>query len=104
MARTDPDFIWMDDDLRASHHGPVYPCFCPICLKMFGHEPDREALVKQLKAPAQGDLRQAWTEFRAASIEGVCADIRRTIVEVGSGNTACTRSRSRMKRRRWVCL
>jgi hypothetical protein len=81
MAQTNPDFIWVDDDLRASHHGPTYPCFCPICLKMFGHETNREALVKQLNAPAQGDLRRAWTEFRAASIEGVCADVHRAIVE-----------------------
>ena len=81
MARTNPDFIWMDDDLRASHHGPVYPCFCPICLKMFGRKTDREELVKQLNTPANGDLRRAWTEFRAASIEGVCADVHRAIVQ-----------------------
>ena len=81
MARTNPDFIWVDDDLRASHHGPIYPCFCPICLKMFGHGTDREELVKQLNAPENDDLRRAWTEFRAASIESVCADIHRAIVE-----------------------
>jgi hypothetical protein len=79
MARTNPDFIWTDDDLRASHHGPVYPCFCPICLKLFGHGEDREELVNQLNAPGNGDLRKAWTEFRAASTESVCADIRRAI-------------------------
>jgi hypothetical protein len=82
MAQTHPDFIWVDDDLRASHHGPTYPCFCAICLKMFGEETDREALVKELNEPAQGDLRRAWTEFRAASIESVCTDIRKAIVEV----------------------
>lgn len=81
MARTNPDFIWMDDDLRASHHGPTYPCFCPICLKMFGRGADREELVGRLNAPANGDLRRAWTEFRAASIESLCADVHRAIVE-----------------------
>jgi hypothetical protein len=81
MARTNPDFIWMDDDLRASHHGPVYPCFCPICLRMFGHGTSRAELVQQLNAPENGDLRRSWTEFRAASIEGVCADVHRAIVE-----------------------
>lgn len=82
MARTNPDFIWMDDDLRASHHGPVYPCFCPICLKVFGHETDREALVKRLNAPANGDLRRAWTDIRAASVEAVCKDVHRAAAQV----------------------
>jgi len=81
MARTNPDFIWMDDDLRASHHGPVYPCFCAICLKLFGRETDREKLVRQLNAPANGELREAWTEFLAASIEGVCSGVHRAIVQ-----------------------
>jgi hypothetical protein len=80
-ARTNPDFIWTDDDLRASHHGPIYPCFCPICLKLFGHGMDREELVNQLNDPANGDLRKAWTEFRAASTESVCADVRRAITQ-----------------------
>jgi len=89
MARTSPDFIWVDDDLRASHHGPTYPCFCPICLRLFGHGMDRQALVAQLNSPAQGELRRAWTEFRAASIESLCADIHLAItganpsVEIG---------------------
>ena len=81
MALTEPDFIWIDDDLRASHHGPTYPCFCPICLRMFGHEAEREELVKHLNAPENADLRRAWTEFRAASIESLCDDVRRAIVE-----------------------
>ena len=81
MARTDPDFVWLDDDVRASHHGSVYPCFCPICLKMFGHGMDREKLVEQLNAPGNRDLRLAWTEFRAASLESMLADIRRAMVE-----------------------
>ena len=80
-ALTNPDFIWTDDDLRASHHGPIYPCFCPICLKLFGHGTDREELVRQLNAPANGELRKAWTEFLAASIAGVCAGIQRAITQ-----------------------
>jgi hypothetical protein len=84
MARTNPDFIWLDDDLRVSHHGPTYPCFCPICLKLFGHGTVREALVKQLNAPAGGDLRRAWTQFMADSVNGVCADIQRAVVQVNA--------------------
>jgi hypothetical protein len=81
MARTDPDFVWLDDDVRASHHGSVYPCFCPICLKIFGHGMDREQLVKQLNIPENHQLRLAWTEFRAASIESMLADVHRAMVD-----------------------
>jgi hypothetical protein len=84
MARTNPDFIWVDDDLRASHHGPTYPCFCPICLGMFGPEQDRAALVKQLNAPANGELRRAWTEFCATSLETLCVEIASAVLEANS--------------------
>lgn len=84
MARTDPDFVWLDDDVRASHHGSAYPCFCPICLQMFGHGTDREELVRQLNVPDNHDLRLAWTEFLIASIESMLADVRRAMVEANS--------------------
>jgi hypothetical protein len=82
MARAKPDFIWVDDDMRMSHHGPTYPCFCSLCLERFGHGTDRVALVEQLNAPGNGDLRRAWTEFCAASLESLCADIRKAVTEM----------------------
>jgi len=81
MAGVKPDFIWVDDDIRMSHHGPTYPCFCPICLGKFGRGIDRVALVEQLNTPGNGDLRRAWTEFCAASLQGLCADIRQAVAE-----------------------
>jgi hypothetical protein len=81
MAGAKPDFIWVDDDMRMSHHGPTYPCFCLICLGKFGHGTDRVALVEQLNTPGNGDLRRAWTEFCAASLEGLCTDIRQAVAE-----------------------
>ena len=82
MARAKPDFIWVDDDMRGSHHGPTYPCFCPLCLKKFGRAAGRVSLVKQLNAPENGDLRRQWSEFMAASLEGVCKDIGEAVREV----------------------
>ena len=75
FARAKPDFIWVDDDLRQSHHGVTYPCFCPICLEMFGRGNDRAALVKRMNDPAEVELRRAWVEFNAATLESVCKDI-----------------------------
>lgn len=75
MARVNPDFIWVDDDMRGSHHGPRYPCFCADCVKKFGRAPNRVSLVKQLNAPRNGALRREWSEFMAASLEGVTKDI-----------------------------
>ncbi len=75
FARAKPDFIWVDDDVRESHHGVTYPCFCPRCLEKFGHGSDRAALVRQMNDPAMSDLRRAWVEFNAATIESVCRDV-----------------------------
>lgn len=82
IAAAKPDFIWVDDDFRMFYHGPAYPCFCPICLDKFGHDGDRETLVARLNAPQSGDLRRAWSEFCAASLESLCADIYQTVTQV----------------------
>ncbi len=84
-ARAKPDFIWVDDDFRMSHHGVLYPCFCPICLGKFGRQRDRAALVRQLNSPAEGEIRRAWTEFCASSLESLAGDIGRAVREVDPG-------------------
>ena len=36
LARTAPDFIWIDDDVRLAGHMPItYTCFCPGCMQRF---------------------------------------------------------------------
>ena len=82
MARLKPAFLWVDDDFRMGSHGADYPCFCPRCLEQFGREKDRAALVHSLNAPESGALRLAWTEFCAASLESLAADIGQAIREV----------------------
>lgn len=74
MAQEHPDFIWVDDDLRLTHLGVPYPCFCPTCLGLFqnGRWASREALVAVLNEPADTELRRAWIDFNAASLEGIC--------------------------------
>jgi len=53
----------------------LYPCFCPLCLKLFGHGSDRAALVARMNDPAEAELRRAWVEFNATTLESVCRDI-----------------------------
>jgi hypothetical protein len=82
-ALANPDFIWVDDDFRSSYHGPVYPCFCPICLARFNRQRDRAELVRALNAPAGGALRRDWSEFCATTLEDVARDIARAVKQAG---------------------
>lgn len=50
-ALANPDYIWIDDDVRMQGHGPVrHACFCENCLKIFnegtGSSYSRETLKK----------------------------------------------------------
>jgi hypothetical protein len=82
MAAAGPDFIWVDDDLRSVSHGVRYPCFCDYCLEAFGHGEGREDLVAALDRPANGQLRQAWSEFCGANLESLLCEIREAICSV----------------------
>ncbi|MBQ8546686.1 MAG: hypothetical protein IJ437_07085 [Clostridia bacterium] len=48
-----PHTLWIDDDLRISHHDPaVFCCFCPDCIDKFnkkhGYDFDRQELVRKI--------------------------------------------------------
>ena len=50
LARAEPDFIWIDDDVRLAGHMPIgFTCFCAGCLARFGRQIgrafDRESLL-----------------------------------------------------------
>lgn len=89
MAQAGPDFIWVDDDYRWSHHGALYPCFCPTCLELFGQERDREALVARLNDPAEGALRLQWSAFLEDTLTDLAKEIGQAVravdpdIEVG---------------------
>ena len=52
LADADPEFIWIDDDVRMESHGGAvrFACFCDRCMARFseenGHEWTRPALVR----------------------------------------------------------
>ncbi len=71
LAKTKPDFIWFDDDLRLEPHGSLvqYPCFCDNCLAIFAQESGRtwrrDSLREAFRSGALEDrlsLRRQWLE------------------------------------------
>jgi len=79
FAKAEPDFIWVDDDLRMHHKGVAYGCFCPNCLEILsrtvGKAFDRPELVKALSAPSDTELRAAWVEQNVRTLESLLAEV-----------------------------
>ena len=64
FARTKPDFLWVDDDIKLFWNGVEFGCFCPECLRKFneknGFAYTREALVSAMQEPDNSALRGLW--------------------------------------------
>ena len=88
VAKTGPDFIWVDDDIRMHHHGVAWGCFCPTCLDLFGARAGRsytrEELVQAFDVPGQGGVRELWVKQNIASIESLMAEVAAAIHRVNS--------------------
>lgn len=83
-AKANPDFIWMDDDLRFTHMSGNYPCFCEDCVKNFksGAFATREDLVEALEKPENRDLRIAWSSYGADRLAKLCAALRGAVDKI----------------------
>lgn len=64
LSVINPDFIWLDDDIRMKNHGVQYPCFCDNCIDLFNKEHDynfsRETLVEALNRENVYSVRKNW--------------------------------------------
>ena len=83
-ANTGADFLWVDDDMRISWHGALFPCFCDRCVSDFSARVDRKfdrvSLVKALDG--DGELRREWMRYNADEMcehVRVCADAARRV-------------------------
>ena len=89
VARAQPDFIWVDDDIRVHHHGVAWGCFCETCLRIFaktaGQSFCRATLVAGLNDPAHATLRQLWIQQNIESIASLLADVAAAVRSVDSG-------------------
>lgn len=82
LAQANPDFIWVDDDVRYGHMPIGYGCFCDICIELFNaqykHDFIRETLAQSLEEQAYG-LRKEWLDFNSLKIEKLMQVIRKAV-------------------------
>ena len=89
-AMANPDYIWIDDDVRLQGYGPVgYACFCDKCLDIFAKEYGTKYIRESLKeamdlGPVEKKLklREEWLQHNRNTITQLFALIERTVHEV----------------------
>ena len=87
LALAEPDFIWIDDDVRLHGHAPIVAgCFCDTCLALFrqrsGVDYTRESLSKAFNDAQQREklrVRAEWMEHNRATINRLFAHIEKTV-------------------------
>lgn len=74
-TETNPDYIWIDDDVRLGHMPIGYGCFCDNCLDIFEQETGayytRESLKKAMnEGPVEEKLklREAWLQHNRNTV------------------------------------
>ncbi len=84
-AEANPDYIWLDDDIRFGHGGGR-GCFCEHCLKRFakrtGKQYTRESLCKAFVNDDETErfaLRKQWLAHNRETIDGVLALAEKTV-------------------------
>lgn len=87
VARANPDYIWIDDDVRLAGHMPVgLTCFCDGCLGVFSQAVGTKYTRASLKAglfegPAEPRLalRRAWLAHNRTTIGRLLELVERTV-------------------------
>jgi hypothetical protein len=88
-TRANPDYIWIDDDVRFGHMPIGFGCFCDNCLNIFeketGRKFSRETLKKALnEGPVEEKLklREAWLQHNRNTISNLFVLIEKTVHEI----------------------
>ncbi len=85
LAKTNPEFIWIDDDVRYGHMPIGYGCFCDNCIKIFnetnGTSYTREELRKELNS-GNVEIRKAFLKKNSDSICNLFKLIGKTVRSV----------------------
>ncbi|MEX2565664.1 MAG: hypothetical protein WD431_06965 [Cyclobacteriaceae bacterium] len=90
MTQANPDYIWLDDDIRLAGHMPVYlTCFCNHCLSIFESETGKKYTRESFrKAVNEGDkahklaLRKSWLQHNRNTIANLFKLIENTVHEI----------------------
>ena len=84
-VEANPDFIWIDDDVRYMHYPAGYGCFCDNCIEKFnsyyGYTFNRTSLRKTLDSANEIEIRKKWLDFQGEKIENLLAFIGKTVRE-----------------------
>ncbi len=85
FAEAEPEFIWIDDDVRCDHMPVGRGCFCDACIKSFnekyGYDYTRESLREKLNA-TDIMLRKQWLEHNGSAVAAILECIGKTVREV----------------------
>ena len=92
IAAAEPDFIWIDDDVRSGHGGIGPDCFCDSCLAEFaelsGTLYNRETIADKLNC---GDIneklafRKLWLQGKRDTINRLFETIEKTVHGINPG-------------------
>lgn len=90
VAKADPDFIWLDDDIRMDNHAPVgNGCFCDSCIQRFnaakGLKYTRQTLVTAFDSGSSEEklaIRHLWQEYLTDTICDLLKFITATVHSV----------------------
>ena len=88
-ARANPDYIWIDDDIRFGHMPIGLGCFCDNCLNIFekesGKKYTRESLKSALNEGPSDEklrLRKAWLQHNRNTISRLFSLIEKAAHEI----------------------
>lgn len=93
MAQANPDFIWVDDDVRLQGHGQAaFTCFCDLCVEQFSRdvkrEFSRESLVAAFSSGSLEErlkLRRQWLERNRQVLDNLLRNIEEAAHAVKPG-------------------
>lgn len=99
FAKTKPNFIWVDDDMRIGNHGVAGPCYCENCIAKFNKVTGRTETFESLTKTNDKALKELWMQFHTDCLNEICEIIEKAVhsvdenIEMGlmSGNTADTK-------------
>jgi len=94
ITNSNPDYIWVDDDVRLRGHKPIMnTCFCDNCLKIFNKETgknfsSREELKSAFNhgtSEERIEIRNAWLRHNSKTIGNFLELIEHTIHSIAPG-------------------
>ncbi|MDO5552129.1 MAG: hypothetical protein Q4G68_00075 [Planctomycetia bacterium] len=79
LAEADPDYIWIDDDVRVGHStGDI--CFCDSCMKLFNAFAKRQMTREELAhRQTEYEIRAQTVDFSNEVINNIFIEIEKTV-------------------------